>query len=335
MEPLESAQTDSIRVFVDDDEGYLRWLAGNPGGYVLNTLRSEASTYRTLHRSKCGSISTPKTKNYTTGEYVKVCAKSAEELAAWARNARGGAPDACGRCRPQARGGGSTGRGSPGLSGHVVRDTRGFEHWIRGYQKFYEPIVLAYFEDQGWSATKRGSSIEKRDLRLAATRLAGGARKCNLPPEEKKQCIAHFRRRTRILTDGLLTRRTEDGQQQCYTIECKSWQGYTTSEETLRAFEGEAGWFMLVDSVGERTISGSALVIGGQAFPSADTIRRRLARLYARPVEVYFLDNILRSGGARTKERIRQQLEMLDVCVKRIKAQLSPESTEKPAGKAP
>ena len=35
----------TAKTFVDDDRGYLRWLAANPTGFVLNTTRSPIPTY--------------------------------------------------------------------------------------------------------------------------------------------------------------------------------------------------------------------------------------------------------------------------------------------------
>jgi len=38
--------------FVNDD-GYLRWLAQNPDGFVVNSNRVPVSSYLILHRASC------------------------------------------------------------------------------------------------------------------------------------------------------------------------------------------------------------------------------------------------------------------------------------------
>ena len=39
--------------FVNDDDGYLRWLAQNPDGFVVNSNRVPVSSYLILHRASC------------------------------------------------------------------------------------------------------------------------------------------------------------------------------------------------------------------------------------------------------------------------------------------
>jgi hypothetical protein len=42
---------DTVRHFVDDDSGYLRWLTGHPTAFVLNTTRTPSAAYLMLHRA--------------------------------------------------------------------------------------------------------------------------------------------------------------------------------------------------------------------------------------------------------------------------------------------
>ena len=42
--------------FKDDDVGYLRWVAENPQGYVVNLRRWHDPTYVVLHRACCSAI---------------------------------------------------------------------------------------------------------------------------------------------------------------------------------------------------------------------------------------------------------------------------------------
>ena len=87
--------------FVDDDNGYLTWLAAHPTGYVVNCERDPKANYVVLHRADCSSINgTPTRGRLWTHTYRKVCAGSVEELDGWARAAVGTVPSRCGRCQP-------------------------------------------------------------------------------------------------------------------------------------------------------------------------------------------------------------------------------------------
>jgi hypothetical protein len=87
--------------FIDDDEGYLRWLAQNPGGYVVNSHRSPAAWYLILHRASCRWINTGAKNNWTTTGYIKTCSTSVPPLEAWAEQATSGRLKPCGACRPE------------------------------------------------------------------------------------------------------------------------------------------------------------------------------------------------------------------------------------------
>jgi uncharacterized protein YggE len=87
--------------FRDDDEGYLRWLADHPGGYVVNVLRSYSKNTARLHRASCWAISGQSAKGVAlTYQYVKVCAELLAELDRWAIDQVGEVIVRCGTCRP-------------------------------------------------------------------------------------------------------------------------------------------------------------------------------------------------------------------------------------------
>ena len=91
--------------FLDNDEGYLSWIAKNPDGFVLNVRRIADPGYVVLHRASCGSISTDKRESgaYTTRDYRKVCAVKIVKLqiAAKQEGRRDGSfSNWCGLCRP-------------------------------------------------------------------------------------------------------------------------------------------------------------------------------------------------------------------------------------------
>ena len=68
--------------FMDDDKGYLAWLAGHPDGYVLNCERPPRPAYLMLHRATCGAISGKPGRRWTVA-YQKVCAETFKEIEAW------------------------------------------------------------------------------------------------------------------------------------------------------------------------------------------------------------------------------------------------------------
>ena len=298
-----------MRLFVNDDRGYLDWVSANPSGYVLNSYAHPSTDYLMLHKATCGSITSAARLNYTSGGYVKVCAPDIGPLEAWASEETGGRLSPCGLCKPEY---------------FAIRDAdiHGFEYWVRGYQNFYEPIILAHFRDQGWQATKENSTIEKGDLKCAAEKLAQGERKCTLSEDEKQDCIKLFRTRTRIQTDGILRKKDKEGRNVAYSVECKSWGGFCSAGDTLKYFLGAGGWFMLVDRIRGSDISGSVLVVGGSRPDDHDQLVAEIAEKYARTVEVYYLHDIFANPGPEMKKEINRQLARLDRCVENIKKDL-------------
>src|SRR4051812_33696200 len=89
--------------FIDDDQGYLRWLEQNPGGYVVNSFRVPTGDYLILHRASCKHINSPSRTNWTTTGYIKTCSTDPATLDAWAVGATGGGVSPCGACKPDYR----------------------------------------------------------------------------------------------------------------------------------------------------------------------------------------------------------------------------------------
>ena len=86
--------------FMDDDQGYIAWLAEHPDGYVLNCGRPPQPSYLMLHKARCGTISgTPARGRNWTVAYQKVCGDTCGEINAWARQI--GPPKCCGLCKPR------------------------------------------------------------------------------------------------------------------------------------------------------------------------------------------------------------------------------------------
>ena len=89
--------------FVDDDQGYLRWLAQNPGGFVVNSSRFPTSNYLKLHRASCKHINIGVENNWTTTGYIKTCSTDPATLDDWAVGATGSGLSPCRVCRPRYR----------------------------------------------------------------------------------------------------------------------------------------------------------------------------------------------------------------------------------------
>jgi hypothetical protein len=88
----------AVRHFIDDDGGYLDWLAANPERFVINAARNPASAYLVLHRARCGTIGGQLARrDRWTADYVKYCGERAE-LAAFARDHLAGDLRSCGLC---------------------------------------------------------------------------------------------------------------------------------------------------------------------------------------------------------------------------------------------
>lgn len=96
--------TDGVVSFLDDDDGYLRWLDAHPGGYVVNSDRVPKAAYVVLHRAECRTINPAflagGAERTWTIAYRKTCADDLAGLARWVRAAVGDGAKACGLCRP-------------------------------------------------------------------------------------------------------------------------------------------------------------------------------------------------------------------------------------------
>jgi hypothetical protein len=82
--------------FIDNDSGYLDWIATHHGGFVLNIGRSKRG-YARVHRADCGSITS---RAPFSGPYIKICSESLAVLDQWALRHSGAAAPRCGICQP-------------------------------------------------------------------------------------------------------------------------------------------------------------------------------------------------------------------------------------------
>ena len=91
-----------MRIFEDDDAGYLAWIDGHQHGFVVNTTRKPDPRYLILHRVSCGTIRGKPAcgERWMTGDFIKACAETRVELDRWAREIAGGELHPCGLRRP-------------------------------------------------------------------------------------------------------------------------------------------------------------------------------------------------------------------------------------------
>src|SRR5829696_7721217 len=50
------AEVEPMRIFEDDDTGYLAWVESHQHGFVVSTTRKPDPRYLMLHRASCGTI---------------------------------------------------------------------------------------------------------------------------------------------------------------------------------------------------------------------------------------------------------------------------------------
>lgn len=85
------------------DDDYLRWVADHRHGYVVNIQRTGNPRDARLHLAYCETITgTPARGDTFTGDWVKVCSVSLQELDSWTMQRIGSVVVRCGTCRPSA-----------------------------------------------------------------------------------------------------------------------------------------------------------------------------------------------------------------------------------------
>lgn len=83
--------------FIEDDKGYIAWLAERSHGFVLNCGRPPSPSYLMLHRATCRTINGAPGRKWTVS-YQKVCGDTLDEVLTWAGQI--GPPSGCGICKP-------------------------------------------------------------------------------------------------------------------------------------------------------------------------------------------------------------------------------------------
>lgn len=91
-----------VSLFIDNDDGFIRWCESNPNGFFWNCYRTRAGDSvrpKTLHAANPGGKWCPHFRNrnraerfepnLTKGRNCKVCSVDRRALEDWAKNASG------------------------------------------------------------------------------------------------------------------------------------------------------------------------------------------------------------------------------------------------------
>ncbi len=75
----------AVVLFESDDPAYLRWIADNSDGYVVNMRKRQDDDYLVLHRASCFSIirypnMDKNPGGFTERDYRKLCGASIADL---------------------------------------------------------------------------------------------------------------------------------------------------------------------------------------------------------------------------------------------------------------
>ena len=93
-----------MKEFIDNDNGYMKWLAANPDGFVVNVRAAAGPSYAVLHRASCRFISAARDDRAYTGRgYRKVVANNLDDLRVYARSIGrwdGSFSSVCAHCSP-------------------------------------------------------------------------------------------------------------------------------------------------------------------------------------------------------------------------------------------
>ena len=88
-----------VKLFDNDETGYLKWVQANPRGFVANVDRAgTVPQYPMVHVATHGSMSSAKIGNFTTGDYVKFCSTDLDALEQYSQPKFGRALTRCSQC---------------------------------------------------------------------------------------------------------------------------------------------------------------------------------------------------------------------------------------------
>lgn len=86
-------------LFDNEEDAYLRWVAENPTGFIVNLDRAKRMPmYPMIHAAIHRSLSSAEIGNFTTGDYIKICGNSRQALEAFCEREYGRMPQPCLQC---------------------------------------------------------------------------------------------------------------------------------------------------------------------------------------------------------------------------------------------
>lgn len=187
----------------------------------------------------------------------------------------------------------------------MTLDSTAFAHWIKGYQNFYEPMVRAWFEENGYE-NPRPMSTTKADLLHAADMLESGETARGLSDWAREHHIAELRQKSRIQLDMIADK---DG---VVIGEFKSWGGYLgipTWKKVEYEFVGEhPGLFMTLRMSGKSD--------------EHELIEGRLSERYDIPVQLFSLEEMFETLGPEASSLRDRHFRALDEAVNQLKAMI-------------
>lgn len=199
--------------------------------------------------------------------------------------------------------------------GFTPEEVTAFRYWIQGFHNFYEPLVAAYFEAEGYTVT-RPATVRKPELDRLAQDLFDGRR--SVGAEVPQERVVELPRNRRCLRpDGLL-----EGEDGAWLLECKSWGGSGLHFD--ERFSGATfvkdprnAAFLLLESACGKPLAGKVLVLSPRAPESVEGLLRDAFRM---PIRVLSLDDVLQDS--RVRSAVENRLEFLDAAVGELKRSL-------------
>lgn len=193
-------------------------------------------------------------------------------------------------------------------------NARAFAYWIFGYQNFYEPVVRAWFMDNGYE-TIDPRSVVGRDLAPSVASIESGDHSFSVSSKQLEHALSLLKQkaagtRTRVQLDLLLRK-----DRVVYTGECKSWGGYLASVtwDAVREniVDDDQGLFLYLNEVRGEPVAGTFLVLWKRS-EEHDLIEAKMTQLFGRPIRLFYLDEIFSNPSGQTATMIDECLQLLD-----------------------
>ena len=169
----------------------------------------------------------------------------------------------------------------------MTLDATQFAHWIKGYQNFYEPIVRAWFEENGYR-NLRPMSVSGADLAHAADSLETDRPRWSLSAKARTDYASTLRRRSK-LRGGRIQLDMLAEKQGLSAGEFKSWVGYmdrATRKLVKYEFVGDTlGLFMTLTQIMGQEVNEAILVLP-QRSEEHETVESNLSEVYGLPVRL-------------------------------------------------